>query len=1051
MICLASPQSTINFPSSSPAASSSNAHVHPRTPHLPFRRISLPASTSFQRLSVASVASFDSLSEEGGDSGNGCQHKSSLLSASHLAVSTTAAEDVRRRSIVTPTKGVCRHRGRHKKKYSSEAASALIARSPSKLRVAREARQHKRRKIIREFFDTEKTYVDGLDFIYHNFLSPLIASLETPEPLLDRTCLTKLFSNFIDIWNLHKAFFDALTQHLSPMLTPESANSPQPDATQAPPPPLSSILLSHFPYLSLYTPFITAFPSILSTLVSLTTPPSFSHPNPNYSKPFSDFLVKHEAHPQCGKLKFRDWMLTIVQRCPRYLLLLKDLRGCTEPVDEQGSEEGEEREDGEIEYNKLGRVLDLVSKITSSLNTSLQIHAQTLSLISLQRSTSNLPLSPPFQFILPGRSLLKRGPLYQIERSEPPREREFLLFSDCLAWLAKKGTAGEETLGEWGWARGRISSRFIGSSESVSDAAMTESSSAVYGNRNRSMSDAHLPLSSPWRDNNNEDGSRSTPSSPRRARFPSSQVNVPMPTAAKPNPKRHSMAGVPVTSASGNEVGMEERWVYKGRLDLVDLEVVVSSEWGVEQRRFEILSTEGSFALYAATEDDRDYWVDMIRQAKAQWLVSLNVTHPNSTLTSSASTNHVRKSLQALPFPPSASASLKGGDADAQRKRVEHVGGRPATRRSKVEHWVPAIWIPNERTKQCMRCGQAFGWRRRRHHCRLCGRCVCAGCSEKTFYITDTNIEASRDGASKPARACNVCYETVFPVLDSETEPEGSERADSSSNSSPNAEVGPVSDTHAHNWDTITSLSNFSDWLSAPSFSVLPGSAESSSSALMPLTPKALMGIDFERFSGMKLGDRPFGDGNGKGGRVRLRSLGKNANSTRPLSTFQVFKVFSEDASVNGNEEKHTQLQISSEESVRRDDEEVPEGKQQPLKPVESTVKERKRFSLPAIAIQPLNVTARTVAIGSNGGRPRATEGSSALGSNGGPANGTEGERSRRFSLISGGPFPRSRLSLGLDSNEESGGGDVVEGRQAGAGEKSIVMGKLSELLRGSR
>jgi hypothetical protein len=22
-----------------------------------------------------------------------------------------------------------------------------------------------------------------------------------------------------------------------------------------------------------------------------------------------------------------------------------------------------------------------------------------------------------------------------------------------------------------------------------------------------------------------------------------------------------------------------------------------------------------------------------------------------------------------------------------------------------------------------------FGWRRRRHHCRLCGRCVCAGCS----------------------------------------------------------------------------------------------------------------------------------------------------------------------------------------------------------------------------------------------------------------------------------------------------------------------------------
>ena len=50
-------------------------------------------------------------------------------------------------------------------------------------------------------------------------------------------------------------------------------------------------------------------------------------------------------------------------------------------------------------------------------------------------------------------------------------------------------------------------------------------------------------------------------------------------------------------------------------------------------------------------------------------------------------------------------------------------------RRRKVDHWVPAIWIPDEKTSACMRCGRPFGWRRRRHHCRLCGRCVCAACS----------------------------------------------------------------------------------------------------------------------------------------------------------------------------------------------------------------------------------------------------------------------------------------------------------------------------------
>ena len=62
------------------------------------------------------------------------------------------------------------------------------------------------------------------------------------------------------------------------------------------------------------------------------------------------------------------------------------------------------------------------------------------------------------------------------------------------------------------------------------------------------------------------------------------------------------MAGIPSTTSGGNGNGggsTDERWVYKGRLDLVDVEVVVSSEWGGEQRRFEVLSPEGSFALYA--------------------------------------------------------------------------------------------------------------------------------------------------------------------------------------------------------------------------------------------------------------------------------------------------------------------------------------------------------------------------------------------------------------------------------------------------------------------
>jgi FYVE/RhoGEF/PH domain-containing protein 5/6 len=145
----------------------------------------------------------------------------------------------------------------------------------------------------------------------------------------------------------------------------------------------------------------------------------------------------------------------------------------------------------------------------------------------------------------------------------------------------------------------------------------------------------------------------------------------------------------------------------------------------------------------SATEEERDDWTSEIRGAKTQLFVSLNVTNPNSTLTSSASTNHIRRSLQALPFPPSDDrlGTLRASSSSLDvigvslspngkgRKKDKEKRGHSAERRRKVDHWVPATWIPDGKTSSCMRCGRSFGWRRRRHHCRLCGRCICASCS----------------------------------------------------------------------------------------------------------------------------------------------------------------------------------------------------------------------------------------------------------------------------------------------------------------------------------
>lgn len=126
----------------------------------------------------------------------------------------------------------------------------------------------------------------------------------------------------------------------------------------------------------------------------------------------------------------------------------------------------------------------------------------------------------------------------------------------------------------------------------------------------------------------------------------------------------------------------------------------------------------------------------------------------------------MRRVLQALPYPPSderlatikasisvdvfgspsasnstanlnLSGKIKLHKKDKDKDKEKDKGdGKVAERRRKVEHWVPAIWIPDGKTASCMRCGRMFGWRRRRHHCRLCGRCVCAGCSGQVCLFT---------------------------------------------------------------------------------------------------------------------------------------------------------------------------------------------------------------------------------------------------------------------------------------------------------------------------
>jgi protein-serine/threonine kinase len=70
--------------------------------------------------------------------------------------------------------------------------------------------------------------------------------------------------------------------------------------------------------------------------------------------------------------------------------------------------------------------------------------------------------------------------------------------------------------------------------------------------------------------------------------------------------------------------------------------------------------------------------------------------------------------------------------------------------------WIrDADWERDKDVKECRVCQAAFTLLRRRHHCRNCGRVVCAACSENVCPIPDSTYRAAE-------RTCDECFSNML-------------------------------------------------------------------------------------------------------------------------------------------------------------------------------------------------------------------------------------------------------------------------------------------------
>ncbi|KAH8681653.1 FYVE zinc finger-domain-containing protein [Xylariales sp. PMI_506] len=145
------------------------------------------------------------------------------------------------------------------------------------------------------------------------------------------------------------------------------------------------------------------------------------------------------------------------------------------------------------------------------------------------------------------------------------------------------------------------------------------------------------------------------------------------------------------------------------------------------------------------------------------------------TLEISRLEKRLTKLTQLLANPPDDIPNSGSGGGGSLLSPVTSLGGGQRNQRKAIEQSV-VTWEDDNKVSKCPFCQQEFGsWTFRRHHCRICGRVVCAdpqtGCSSEVgLNVASASVPASEKSGSSPIsvdiRMCRDCKSTIFAKRD---------------------------------------------------------------------------------------------------------------------------------------------------------------------------------------------------------------------------------------------------------------------------------------------
>ena len=273
--------------------------------------------------------------------------------------------------------------------------------------------------IAKEIMTSEKTYVDVLKLInidFRDFVQK--ARLESKSGILPDHDFVKLFSNLPELMMLNE---DLLRDFEDRVANWDRHKK------------IADVIIKKGPYLKLYTVYIRDFSAMNF---------HFDEVCQRYPK-FGKLVKEFEKMPRCQNLKLKHFMLKPVQRLPQYKLLLEDYLKHLDQDSEDFDDTtlalkivSDAAEHANNTVKQGVRNIFTFSKINININIS---QDKFQAMLKLQSRLGD------WEFIRPGRDLLKEGELQKINR-KGVTSRYFALLSDSLLYCSYQGSwAGDNT------------------------------------------------------------------------------------------------------------------------------------------------------------------------------------------------------------------------------------------------------------------------------------------------------------------------------------------------------------------------------------------------------------------------------------------------------------------------------------------------------------------------------------------------------------------------------------------------------------------------------